>query len=145
VQPGGPPIFTSASGESSLARAAKWADGWQGAIMDVDRQTLDTQVRAHLDAWERAGRSERPYLMNSLWFALGDDDAQQVLSDTANAYYGLPPGSVTSHGTLPVHSADGVKMAVDNCREAGFDELVFIPLSDDLRQLDLLETALTQI
>lgn len=145
VQPGGPPIYASASGESSLARAAKWADGWQGAIMDADRPTLDTEVRRHLEAWERAGRTQRPYLMNSLWFALGDADAHQVLSDAASAYYGLPPGSMTSRGRLPVHTVDGVKMAVDNCREAGFDELVFIPISDDIRQLDRLEAALAHL
>ena len=142
VQPGGPPIYTSASGPKALARAARWADGWQGAIMGIDLDTLRREVRNHLDAWEAAGRTTRPYLMNSLWFALGGDDAQQRLADAAAQYVGLPAGSPSPFGPLPVHDADGVKMAVDNCREAGFDELVFIPLSDDLGQLDLLEAAL---
>jgi alkanesulfonate monooxygenase SsuD/methylene tetrahydromethanopterin reductase-like flavin-dependent oxidoreductase (luciferase family) len=141
AQIGGPPVYTSASGEKGLARAAKWADGWQAAIMTVDPQTLKAEVERHLAAWDVAGRTERPYLMNSLWFALGPD-AEPRLGDAAAHYFGLPPGSSTPLGSLPVYSADGVKMAVDNCEAAGFDELMFIPVTDDLHQLDELEAAL---
>jgi alkanesulfonate monooxygenase SsuD/methylene tetrahydromethanopterin reductase-like flavin-dependent oxidoreductase (luciferase family) len=141
VQPGGPPLFTSASGPRALRRAAKWADGWLGANMTVQLEPLKAEVKTHVDAWERAGRSERPYLVNSLWYALGDN-AKQRLDDAATGYIGLPPGSPTPFGDLPVHSPDGVRMAVNNCREAGFDELIFIPLSDDLGELDRLEAAL---
>jgi alkanesulfonate monooxygenase SsuD/methylene tetrahydromethanopterin reductase-like flavin-dependent oxidoreductase (luciferase family) len=141
VQSGGPPIYTSASGDRALPRAAKWADGWQAAIMTADPQTLKAGVQRHLDAWESAGRTARPYLMNSLWYALGPDSDQR-LSEAAGHYFGLPPGSPLPLGPLPVHTSDAVKMAVDNCQEAGFDELMFIPVSDDLRQLDLLEEAL---
>jgi alkanesulfonate monooxygenase SsuD/methylene tetrahydromethanopterin reductase-like flavin-dependent oxidoreductase (luciferase family) len=144
VQTGGPPIYTSASAPRALARAAKWADGWQGAIMSVELDPMKAAVKSHLDAWEAAGRSERPYLMNSLWFALGDG-ADKRLDDAALGYAGLPTGSPSPFGTLPVHNADGVRLAVDNCREAGFDELVFIPITDDLHQLDLLEEALAKV
>ena len=95
----------------------------------------------HLAAWDAVGRTERPYLMNSLWFALGDG-AREALGAATARYFGLPPGSASPLGELPVHHADGVKMAVENCRRAGFDELVFIPISDDLGQLDLLEATL---
>lgn len=141
VQLGGPPLFTSASGPKALARAAKWADGWLGANMTVEVEALKAEVKQHVDAWERAGQSERPYLVNSLWYALGDH-AEQRLDDAAAAYIGLPAGSPTPFGDLPVHSPDGVKRAVDNCQESGFDELIFIPLSDDLGELDRLEQAL---
>jgi hypothetical protein len=33
-------------------------------------------------------------------------------------------------------------MAVEHCHDAGFDELGFIPLTDDLGELDRLEAAL---
>jgi alkanesulfonate monooxygenase SsuD/methylene tetrahydromethanopterin reductase-like flavin-dependent oxidoreductase (luciferase family) len=141
VQAGGPPLFTSASGPTALPRAAKWADGWLGANMTVEVEAMKAEIVLHLDAWEKAGRSTRPYLVNSLWYALGDN-AQQRLSDAAAGYIGLPPGTPSPFGNLPVHSPDGVKMAIDNCEEAGFDELVFIPLSDDLGELDGLEAVL---
>ncbi len=141
-QHGGPPLYTSASGPKALARAAKWADGWQGAIMTVELEAMREQVKSHLEAWEQAGRARRPYLMNSLWFSLGDN-ARQRLADAAAGYVGLPPGSPSPFGDLPVHSPDGVKLAVENCQEAGFDELMFIPTTDDIRELDLLEDALT--
>ena len=141
VQVGGPPLYTSASGPNALRRAAKWADGWLGANMTVDVAAMKGEVQAHVDAWERAGRSARPYLVNSLWYALGDN-AQERLRDAAAHYVGLPPGSPSPFGDLPVHSSDGVKMAVEHCHDAGFDELVFIPLTDDLGELDRLEAAL---
>jgi hypothetical protein len=79
--------------------------------------------------------------MNSLWFALGEN-AEQRLSAAGAHYVGLPPGSASPFGALPAHDAEGIKMAVDNCQEAGFDELVFIPLTDDIGELDRLEAAL---
>jgi hypothetical protein len=109
--------------------------------MTVEVESLKAEVKDHVDAWQRAGRSQRPYLVNSLWYALGDN-AEQRLDDAAAGYIGLPPGSPTPFGDLPVHSPDGVKMAVDNCEAAGFDEVIFIPLSDDLGELDRLEDAL---
>jgi len=110
--------------------------------MTVEVETMRAEVSAHLDAWEKAGRAERPYLVNSLWFALGDG-AKERLGDAAAGYVGLPPGPPSPFGDLPVHSADGVKRAIENCQEAGFDELIFIPLTDDLAELDRLEVALT--
>jgi alkanesulfonate monooxygenase SsuD/methylene tetrahydromethanopterin reductase-like flavin-dependent oxidoreductase (luciferase family) len=142
AQPGGPPIFTSASGPKALARAAKWADGWLGAHMTVEVDEMTVAVQSHLEAWDKAGRSERPYLVNSLWFAFGDD-AERRLADAATGYVGLPPGSPSPFGVLPVHNADGVKMAVENCRKAGFDELILIPVTDDISELDRLEGVLT--
>jgi alkanesulfonate monooxygenase SsuD/methylene tetrahydromethanopterin reductase-like flavin-dependent oxidoreductase (luciferase family) len=141
VRPGGVPLYTSASGPKSLLRAAQWADGWIGAMMTLEREPMRTEVQRHRDAWDQAGRSDTPYMINSAWFYLGDN-AEQHLSDTAAAYVGLPPGSPSPFGENPLHSATAVKQAVEDCKEAGFDELIFVPLNDDIGQLDLLEDAL---
>jgi hypothetical protein len=55
---------------------------------------------------------------------------------------GMPPGVPPPFGDLTVHDADGVKTAVDDCHAPGFDELVFIPVTDDRAELDRLEAAL---
>src|SRR6478609_3008271 len=78
ARPGGPPLYTSASGPLALARAARWADGWQGAMMTVELEPMRVEVQRHLEAWTVAGRTQRPYLMNSLWFALGDGARQRL-------------------------------------------------------------------
>ncbi len=90
--------------------------------MSADLSTLRSEVRAHLDAWDASGRTVRPYLMNSLWFSLGQG-AERRLADAAAHYLGLPTGAASPFGPLPARDADGIKMAVDNCQEAGFDEL----------------------
>jgi alkanesulfonate monooxygenase SsuD/methylene tetrahydromethanopterin reductase-like flavin-dependent oxidoreductase (luciferase family) len=143
VRPGGPPIYTSASGPTALPRAAKWADGWIGAMMTVEPEPMRVEVERHVAAWDAAGRSERPYLINAVWYCLGDDAAQR-LADTAARYIGLPPGSPSPFGDIPLHNADAIRRAIDDCDAAGFDELMFIPLDDDLAQLDLLEDAIAK-
>jgi len=140
VTPTGPPLYTGASGPKALRRAARWADGWQGAIMSADPGPMKAQIDAHVAAWDEAGRAARPYLMNSLWVALGDR-AEERMGEATTRYLGLPAGSANPLGRPPC-DADMVKRAVDNCREAGFDELVFIPVTDDIEELDLLEDVL---
>jgi alkanesulfonate monooxygenase SsuD/methylene tetrahydromethanopterin reductase-like flavin-dependent oxidoreductase (luciferase family) len=146
VQPGGPPIYTSASGPKALARAAKWADGWTGYYMHGDLSIMKRAVEEHLGAWEAAGRTTRPYMMHCLWFALADDGQRRL--DSAGAHY---IGTSRTHtdasrdprvvygGEFAASTPDGVRRVLDNSEAAGFDEVVFIPIADDLRDLDILE------
>ena len=104
VQVGGPPLYTSASGPNALRRAAKWADGWLGANMTVDVAAMKGEVQAHVDAWDALDVPHGPYLVNSLWYALGDNTKSGSATrplDTS-AYRPAPPRpSVTSPCTAP--------------------------------------------
>jgi alkanesulfonate monooxygenase SsuD/methylene tetrahydromethanopterin reductase-like flavin-dependent oxidoreductase (luciferase family) len=142
VQVGGPPIYTSASGPTSLPRAARWADGWLGSLMMVELGSMTEAVKRHVGAWEAAGRSDRPYMVNAVFYALGEN-SKAVLNDTSARYSSAPPGTPSSFGDLPLHNVGAIRRAVDDCETAGFDEVMFVPLSDDLSQLDLLEEALS--
>jgi alkanesulfonate monooxygenase SsuD/methylene tetrahydromethanopterin reductase-like flavin-dependent oxidoreductase (luciferase family) len=147
VQSGGPKLFTTAAGPKALARAAVWADGWQGAMVMNGLDARKAEVEAHLDAWERAGRSERPYLMTSCWFALGDN-AEARLERAAANYLGVDSALLGLDSALPFelpfHDEAGLETAINECQEAGFDEIVFIPITDDLGELDRLEAVLDQ-
>jgi alkanesulfonate monooxygenase SsuD/methylene tetrahydromethanopterin reductase-like flavin-dependent oxidoreductase (luciferase family) len=142
VQSGGPPLYMSASGPKALARAAKWADGWIGYFMHGDPQIMEREKAKHLAAWEAAGRDRRPYLMNGVFFALGQD-APRRLHEAAENYIVTSSASNRSareaYGDLVASSADGVRFILDSSEAAGFDEVVFIPINDDLRELDQLE------
>jgi alkanesulfonate monooxygenase SsuD/methylene tetrahydromethanopterin reductase-like flavin-dependent oxidoreductase (luciferase family) len=140
VQPGGPPLYASASGPKSLARAAKWADGWMGYYMHADLQVMQNAVTSHLDAWQAAGRTSHPYLTNGVFFALGPD-AQPRLDAAAEHYIATSKASSRTAreaygGDFVASSADGIRRMLDNSQAAGFDEVVFIPVSDDIRELD---------
>lgn len=144
VQVGGPPIYTGASGPTALPRAARWADGWIGSMMMVEREAMGAEVRRHLAAWESAGRTERPYMINAVFYALGGN-AKALLNDVTASYAGATSGTASPFGDLPLHNGDAIRRAVVDCEAAGFDELMFVPVSDDLAQLDLLEDALAKL
>jgi alkanesulfonate monooxygenase SsuD/methylene tetrahydromethanopterin reductase-like flavin-dependent oxidoreductase (luciferase family) len=144
VQLGGPPLYTAASGPTALPRSATWADGWLGAMMTCELEPMRAEVARHREAWETADRSEKPYMVNASWYYLGED-AEQTLNSAAVAYLGLPPGSPSPFGNLPLHNPDAIAKAVADCEQAGFDELMFIPLTDDLAQLDRLEAIIAPL
>jgi alkanesulfonate monooxygenase SsuD/methylene tetrahydromethanopterin reductase-like flavin-dependent oxidoreductase (luciferase family) len=138
TQPGGPPIYAAASGPKGLARAAKWADGWSGYFMHGDPAIMDREVAKHLEAWEVAGRTTRPYLMHNLYFALGNDAPRRL--DVAAEHYLTTSRTNRKirdvYGEFIASSPDGVRLVLDRSEASGFDEVVFIPITDDLRELD---------
>ena len=88
VQSGGPPIFASAMGPKSTARAARWADGNMGFSLAPDTDDHETSIRTMVDAWAAAGRAERPYVSTSFWYSLGDGAAAE-LDGYARRYLGI--------------------------------------------------------
>lgn len=79
VQPGGPPIIAGSLGPKSVARAARWADGVDGAwTLDGDEATVRAAFDVVETAWKDAGRAEKPHLSTSLWYALGDDAEERL-------------------------------------------------------------------
>ena len=59
-RPGGPPLWASAMGPRSMARAARWADGVTGFSIGADPDEIARVNRMALDAWEVEGRPDRP-------------------------------------------------------------------------------------
>ncbi len=74
------PILSGAMGPQSIARSARWADGVAGFEMDPAPERLAAAASDITAAWHAAGRTERPYLMTSFWFALGDGAAERLRS-----------------------------------------------------------------
>jgi len=135
------PILSGSMGPKSLARSAVWADGIAGFEMDPALPSLERSARAMTDAWDAAGRSTSPHRMTSFWFSLGDD-AEERLRGYARHYLAIfgaeladaLAASCTAAGT------DGVRRAIDACRDAGFDEIQLVPTSADLGELDQLSS-----
>ena len=79
VQAGGPPIIAGALGPKAIGRAARWADGVDGAwTLDGDEATVRTAFDAIDAAWRAAGRNDAPHLSTSIWYALGPDAETQL-------------------------------------------------------------------
>ncbi|MGX7680339.1 LLM class flavin-dependent oxidoreductase [Jatrophihabitans sp. DSM 45814] len=141
AQLGGPPIYTSARGPKSVARAVKWADGFTGAALSGLPADMAAEAEGFLKLWEAAGGDRKPHMGTSMFFALGDDAVGRMRSVTQR-YFTVgdnapPPGFVDSM-LSQVTDADAVRRALDGAALAGYDELTFIATTDDIADLDRL-------
>ncbi len=132
VQSGGPPIFASAMGPKSTARAARWADGNMGFSLAPDTDDHEISVRTMVDAWAAAGRAERPYVSTSFWYSLGDGAAAE-LDGYARRYLGIfgDEAAAMMASMCSAAGAEATLASIDRCRAAGMDELYLVPTSSD--------------
>ena len=143
VQPGGPPVLTAAMGPKSLARSARWADGLSGFDLAPDAHSVQATFDAVRVAWTKAGRKDRPWLSTSTWFALGDDSVER-LRGYARSYLSTFGDAAADAMAAMCRLSDvgALRETVAALSETGCDEFIFVPTTDDPRELDRLEGAL---
>jgi alkanesulfonate monooxygenase SsuD/methylene tetrahydromethanopterin reductase-like flavin-dependent oxidoreductase (luciferase family) len=143
VQPGGPPLLTAAMGPKSLARSAVWADGLSGFDLAPDPTSVANTFASVRDAWTAAGRTDRPWLSTSTWFALGAGATDRLYGYARNylATFGDPAASAMA-GLCRLDDPGRLREAFAALAETGCDELVLVPTTDDPAELDRLEQAL---
>ncbi len=143
VQPGGPPVFASAMGPKSTARAARWADGNMGFSLAPNTDDHGATVAAFVDAWAEAGRRERPYVSTSFWYSLGPDATDELHAYAARylAIFGDDAAAMMA-SLCTAAGLDATVEAVERCEAAGMDELYLVPTSPDPADLQPLVDAL---
>jgi len=140
VQPGGPPLLTAAMGPKSLARSAAWADGLSGFDLAPDPASVAHTFTSVRDAWNAAGRTSRPWLSTSCWFALGDGAADRLHGYARNylATFGDAAASAMA-GLCTFDDAGRMRETLAAVAETGCDEFVLVPTTDDVTELDRLQ------
>ncbi len=142
----GPPIWAAASGARPLARAARWAEGIAGFSLGPDAaETADLFGRAD-QAWAEAGRPDRPWHATSFWYALGGDAAPR-LDAYARRYLGVF-GEAPAQAMAARCRAAGSEALGDallSLREAGADEVILVPTSTSLADLDATGSLLARL
>jgi len=136
LQAGGPPIYASAMGPKSTARAAVWADGNMGFTLAPNTDDHVAGFQSIRDAWSAAGRSTTPRLSTSFWYSL-DPDAGTVLHDYAYRYLKVfgHEGAEMMAGMTTAAGLDAVAEGLQRLAEAGCDEVYLVPTSTDPAQL----------
>jgi len=138
VQPGGPSLIAGALGPKAIARAARWADGVNGAwTLDGDEATVRAAFDVIRAAWRDAQRTEEPHLSTSIWYALGPD-AEDRLRTYAYDYLRIFGEEAGQYGAQSVacFTPEALRRAVDNVRAAGAHELFLVPTTADPAELD---------
>lgn len=144
AQAGGIPLVAGVVGPKALARAARWAAGVSDPAnsLHFNAEALALQRERVIEAWQVAGRTERPHFSAPIWFALGPDPESQLREHvhdfwdhdadaTGTESYVTAPGA----GILNCGAA-ALLEAVNGAREAGLDELRLIPTTADPDEID---------
>jgi len=138
VQAGGPPLIAGVMGPKATARAARWADGVDGAwTLDGDIAAFTTAFDMIRAAWRDAGREDAPHLSSSVWYALGPG-AEDRLRAYAYEYmkiFGEEVGRWAAQQAA-CFTPNALRRAVDNVRDAGADEFFLVPTTADPVELD---------
>ena len=144
VQAGGPPLIAGALGPKAIGRAARWADGVDGAwTLDGDEAAVRGAFEMIESAWRAAGRDDEPHLSTSIWYALGDG-AEDRLRRYAYDYlkvFGEEAGQFGAQ-SVACFTPEALRVAVDGIRAAGAHELFLVPTTGDPEELDRTRDAL---
>ena len=144
MQDGGPPLIAGALGPKAIGRAARWADGVDGAwTLDGDEATVRGAFDMIETAWRAAGRDDQPHLSTSIWYSLGPD-AEDRLRTYAYDYLKIFGEEAGQYGAQSVacFTPEALRTAVDSIRAAGAHELFLVPTTSDPTELDRTREAL---
>lgn len=144
-QDGGPPFIAGAMGPKAIARAAKWAQGVDdgSTVFGIDPAATDAAFNRVRDIWASEGRTDRPHISASLWYALGDD-AHDRLHDYGYSYmkiFGEEVGTMMA-SMLSTSTPESLREAVSILDSLGCDELFLVPTTTDVTELDRTRDAL---
>ncbi len=145
VRPGGPPVLCSGTGPSSLARAARWADGVSGFTIAGDPAEAGAAFRLTEQAWTDAGRTDRPRLVTGSFTTLGPG-APEALVAFGQRYLAVF-GDRAAKGLsrrMPLHHDDALAEFLVGLAAEGCDEVILVPATNDPALLDRLATVVTQ-
>jgi alkanesulfonate monooxygenase SsuD/methylene tetrahydromethanopterin reductase-like flavin-dependent oxidoreductase (luciferase family) len=139
IRPGGPEIMIGGRSDPAIRRAAKIGVGWtQGTGGPEEFKRCTAILHA---AWIELGRAGTPPLQSVAYFALGPD-AESNAERQLRSYYGFrgpaTGGKVAEDAAI---TPDAVKRTIAAYEALGCDELIFLPCSPDVNQVDRLAEA----
>jgi alkanesulfonate monooxygenase SsuD/methylene tetrahydromethanopterin reductase-like flavin-dependent oxidoreductase (luciferase family) len=125
IRPGGPEIHIGGFSPKALRRCGRLADGLRTFDFAPDPSIHLARFDTVLSAWDEAGRSGRPRLIASTYFALGPD-ARKVYEDSMRPYYGYEE-SMHQWALEPTAlvTPEAIVTAIKRFEDAGIDEMVF--------------------
>jgi alkanesulfonate monooxygenase SsuD/methylene tetrahydromethanopterin reductase-like flavin-dependent oxidoreductase (luciferase family) len=120
-------------------RAATHGQGWVSPLFGLS--VLREGTVAVRQAWEEAGRSERPRIMTGRYFSLGDS-AAAIADEYIRHYYGDEyfPAARADTLTTPEH----LRTELEALQAAGATDVLLYPASAGLEQIDLLAEAVRE-
>jgi alkanesulfonate monooxygenase SsuD/methylene tetrahydromethanopterin reductase-like flavin-dependent oxidoreductase (luciferase family) len=133
-----PSLLIGGQADRNFERAAKFADGW--ALGGGSPDALSAGQAKLEQQWSAAGREGKPRTMALMYFALGDD-AEQIAQQNLGNYYSFLGEYAQNVVQSAAKDAGTVKQYLAGFEQAGADEVICFPASDDLSQVERLAEA----
>lgn len=146
IQRGGPPLLLGAMGPKSMQRGARWAQGLYAFSMNGEGSEIRNMLEMADKAWETQGRADRPYRMAGFWCSLADNAAprlRQYVFDYLKIMGDDAAHAVSSMMTRS--SPDAIRESIDSYSKLGVDEIMFVPATADLAEIDRLAELLARL
>lgn len=145
TQAGGPPILAGVMGPKAMARAAQWADGIYAWSMTGSADEIKRLYDMADQEWEKAGRSSAPKKVAGFWVCRTGDNPQAQLANYVKEYVtgsaGEEIAGMVGDGTT-MFTDDAIKAGIDAIRELGTEELLLVPATADIGEVDAIERIL---
>ncbi len=144
VQEGGPPILIGAMGPKSMRRGAEWADGLYAFSLDGKKEEIQTMLQMADDAWQAAGRQERPFRVGGFWFSLAPD-AKKKLHHYVADYMEMSIGEKAARQVaagMTRHTPEAVLQGIKSLEELDCDEIYLVPATAEYAEIEEVEKLL---
>lgn len=128
------PMLIGGTAERSAPRVARFAEGWHAG--GVPTSVVGDGIAVVRRAWEEAGRVGEPRVLAVRYVALGDA-ARASFASQIDAYYDeASPELRQMFKQSVLDSPAALRRELDLAAEAGLDDVVLLPFSASLAELD---------
>ena len=139
TQPGGPPIWVGSWGSpAGLRRVARLADGWLASAYNISPPEFADASSALQVMLSDRGRDADPFpnALATMWFHITDDDAaaESVFRERILPTVHRPEDVLRAR--LPVGPAEAFAEKLRAFRDAGVQQVLVWPVTDELHQLE---------
>jgi alkanesulfonate monooxygenase SsuD/methylene tetrahydromethanopterin reductase-like flavin-dependent oxidoreductase (luciferase family) len=137
VQSGGPPIMAGVMGPKAMRRAAQWADGVYVFSLNGDGEDAKRMLDMADSAWREAGRDRPPIKWAGFWYSLAPD-AESRLRKYVYEYLRVAGEKIATAvaGSMTRFTPDSVRESIEAFKALNVDQIVFVPATADLAELD---------
>ena len=132
---GGPEVLIGGGTPQAISRVGPWADGYMAP--GGDPATVQSLYQIAEDSWKAAGKSGSPRLVAVASYALGPNAADKV-GGYIRHYYAFLGAPAEQMAQRAISSTEAVKGMISDMSGIGMDELVFLPATAEMDQLDRL-------
>ncbi|MEV6905033.1 LLM class flavin-dependent oxidoreductase [Amycolatopsis sp. NPDC051372] len=128
------PLLFGGSAPAALARMARWGEGYVAGTVPAE-MAGEAFAKART-AWQEHGRDGDPRLVGLAYFSLGDPDRGRA---NVRDYYSTGGDELADFVCSGVRTtADEVRTVVKEYAELGTDELLVMPTTDDVTDIERL-------